>query len=310
LDVEVLAPGFIVPPWAGPAATFQRATFKDGVGREVEGFRAELTASFRGRSKDLAVDRAAVVAQALLDLLLRWPLAEPQIRVTVNGVLLGRPRDISLLQPYEVGAILGGGPELPRALLTVDAEVPARIELVWSLVLKKPVAVLDQLLGPLSQASTAAAASHPFDRVTPLWSAVELLYPRLHNDLSRIDAITFLDPKTAADEVARGDPVLRRLLSFRSRLARDTWFYPPVRQRLAQSTRSNLGRVRVATTIAYAVRCKIVHGQWARFRDDHRLEAGAAERWLWQLLEREVELRVTGGRLEPLRAAGAAKFGV
>jgi len=67
--------------------------------------------------------------------------------------------------------------------------------------------------------------------------------------------------------------------------------------------------VRVASAIAYAFRSKIVHGQWARFREDHRLEAGAATQWLWQLLEREIELRLTGRRLEPLRAAGAAKFG-
>lgn len=65
----------------------------------------------------------------------------------------------------------------------------------------------------------------------------------------------------------------------------------------------------VATAIAYAFRSTIVHGQWARFREDHRLEAGTAEQWLWQLLEREVELRVAGRRLKPLRAAGSAKFG-
>ena len=149
----------------------------------MQGFRAELTATVRRSSRDLASDRAVVIAQALLDLLLRWPLAEPQIRVTVDGERVRRTHDITWLQPYEIGVILAGGPGLPRTQLSVDRETPPRIELLWSQAMSLPVARLNRLLGPLSQASSAAAARHPFDRVVPLWSAMELLYPGPRTDL-------------------------------------------------------------------------------------------------------------------------------
>lgn len=68
-------------------------------------------------------------------------------------------------------------------------------------------------------------------------------------------------------------------------------------------------RVRVATLAAYAIRSKIVHGQWARNRDDRRAEADAAEQWLWQLVEREVEIRLTDMRLDPIQAHGLRRFG-
>jgi hypothetical protein len=64
-------------------------------------------------------------------------------------------------------------------------------------------------------------------------------------------------------------------------------------------------RGRVATVAAYAVRSLIVHGQWARFRVDRRREAGAAEAWLWQILEREIELRIAGRRLHPIQVVGS-----
>jgi hypothetical protein len=305
LRVEILAPGFVVKPWTGKGARFERATFRDPAGRQVEGFKAELSAQSRIGSGDLAYDRAVVVAQALLDLTLRWPLAEPQIRVFVDEMPVRRSRDISKLQHYEIGAILGGAPGLPRTQFTISPDVPPRIELLWSCAMVQNVRALDRLVGPLSQASAAAAARHPFDRVTGLWAALELLYASARSDLARIDQMAALDPASAGAEVARAGPALKRLLSFRRQLAKDTWIRESVRRRLEPTPRSGADRAVVATVVAYAVRSKIVHGQWARYRDDRRLEAGAAENWLWQLLEREVELRLVGRRLDARVPDGA-----
>ena len=310
LEVEVLAPGFVLEPWAGTATKFERVTFRDVAGREVSGFRAELSARPKSHSGDRTYDRAVVIAQALLDLLLHWPLADPQIRVLVDGTLVRRSHDISRLQPYEIASILSGGPGLPRTELTVSADTPPRVDLLWSLAMGKPVESLDRLLGPFSQASAAAAARHPFDRVAALWAALELLYPGPRRDLARVDLIAAVDPASAAVEVARADPALKPLLSFRRQLARDPWLHEPVRRRLEAPPRSDGDRVLAATVLAYAIRSKIVHGQWARFRDDRRREAGAAERWLWQLLEREIEVRVAGRRLDAVRPVGAARIGV
>jgi hypothetical protein len=63
----------------------------------------------------------------------------------------------------------------------------------------------------------------------------------------------------------------------------------------------------MATVLAYAIRSEIVHGQWPRFLDDRRLEAGAAEGWLWQLVEREIEMRLAGQRLDVVRAVGGGR---
>jgi hypothetical protein len=308
--VEILAPGLVLEPWTGTATKFEAANFTDPKGHSVRGFRAQLTASVRGGSSDRLRDRAVVVAQALLDLLLRWPLAEPQISVTVNGKPIRRTHDISRLQTYEMGALLSGGPGLPRTQLSVGPQTPPRIELLWLRAMGLPDAELDRLLGPLAQASVAAAAQHPFDRVAPLWSAMELLYPRPRGDLARIDAIVSSDSTLAAVETARGRPVLARLLRFRGRLARDPWLHEPVRRRLQSSPRSRADRVAMATVLAYAIRSEIVHGQWSRFRDDRRLEAGAAEGWLWQLVEREIEMRLAGQRLDVVRAVGAGTISV
>ena len=308
LRVEILAPGFVIEPWTGKAARFERATFRDTAGWEVAGFRAELSAQSRSHSGDRTYDRAVVVAQALLDLTLRWPLAEPQVRLFVDERAVRRSRDISRLQHYEIGAILGGGPNLPRTQFTISSDIPPRIELLWSCAMAQTVRALDRLLGPLSQASAAAAARHPFDRVTGLWAALELLHATARSDLARIDRMATLDPASADAEVARAGPALQRLLAFRRQLARDPWIHESIRRRLEPTPRTGADRVVVATVLAYAVRSKIVHGQWARYRDDRRLEAGAAEKWLWQLLEREVELRLVGRRLDARVPDGAVRI--
>jgi hypothetical protein len=304
--VEVIAPGFVIDSWSRGAATFDKATFKDPSGWKVEGFVARLSARPRGRASTTAVDRIVVVAEGILDLLLRWPLAEPQIRVTVDGKPIRRSRNISRLQPYEIGAILAGNPHLPRTVLGLKQEALERIELLWSLATRLPVKELDRLLGPLSQGSSAASARHPFDRVPPLWSALELMYPG-GKDLDRIDRI-LADPAFPSVEAAHWTKEARRILSYRARLARDPWLHPPVRQHLLASPTNDGDRVRVATVAAYAVRSMIVHGQWARFRDDRRLEAGAAAAWFWQILEREMELRLAGRRLDPIPVVGSTQI--
>ena len=90
--VEILAPGFALEPWTGTATKFETATFRDPGGWDVQGFRAELAAKLSRSSPQRVADRAVVIAQGLLDLILRWPLAEPQIRATVDGKGIGRSR--------------------------------------------------------------------------------------------------------------------------------------------------------------------------------------------------------------------------
>jgi hypothetical protein len=51
--------------------------------------------------------------------------------VTVDGKPIRRTHDISRLQIYEMGALLSGGPGLPRTQLSVGPQTPPRIELLW-----------------------------------------------------------------------------------------------------------------------------------------------------------------------------------
>jgi hypothetical protein len=180
------------------------------------------------------------------------------------------------------------------------------MELLWSFAMRLPARELDRLIGPLSQGSSAASARHPFDRVPPLWSAIELMYPG-GKDLDRIDRI-LADPAFPPVEAAHWTKEARRILTYRARLARDPWLHSPIRQHLLASPTNDFDRMHVATVAAYAVRSVIVHGHWARFRDDRRLEAGAAAAWLWQILEREMELRVVGRRLDPIRVVGSTQI--
>lgn len=111
--VEMVAPGFATESWSRGAATFDKVMFEDPSGWKVKGFVARLSARPRGRTSNITVDRFVVIAQGIVDLLLRWPLAESQIRVTLNGKPIGRSRNISRLQPYEIGAILAPDPRCP-----------------------------------------------------------------------------------------------------------------------------------------------------------------------------------------------------
>lgn len=188
-------------------------------------------------------------------------------------------------------------------MLRVNQGALERIELLWSLAMGLPVQELDLLIGPLSQGSSAASARHPFDRVPPLWSALELIYPG-GKDLDRIDRI-LSDPTLPSVEAAHWSKEGRRILTYRARLARDPWLHAPVVNQLLVPPTSDRDRARVATVASYAVRSMIVHGQWARFRDDRRLEAGAAAAWFWQILEREMELRLAQRRLDAIRVVGS-----
>lgn len=260
--VEVFAPGFVLEPWAGTATRFEKATFHGAAGRKAEGFRAELTGTLRSHSTERVSDRVVVTAQALLDLLLRWPLAEPQIRVLVDGKPVSRPRDISRLRPYEIGVILAGGPDLPRTQLTVGRETLPRMELLWSLAMSLRIAELDRLMRPRCRCGRNGARRSATDA------------PALPSRSIRPGPVA---------PCARSPPI-GAVPPFGSRPCRHgdgPCLCNPQQDR-----------------------------SWARFRDDRRLEAGAAESWLWQLLEREIELRLAGRRLEAIRAVGTTKIGI
>lgn len=193
-------------------------------------------------------------------------------------------------------------------MATISEGAQQRIEQLWCTAIKAPPLTLELLPGPLALASSAASATNPYDRVMSLWSGLELLYPGM-SERKRIDALVTRDPSFAEVEDLRGAKHCRQLLRYRSKLAHDSWLRPGVRAFLQAKPSRAADRVEVAAVVAYAIRCKIVHGQWARTRDDRRIEARAAERWLWQLLEREIELRLTGARLSPIRAIGWTQFG-
>ncbi|MGD0862762.1 MAG: hypothetical protein ABSA21_08355 [Candidatus Limnocylindrales bacterium] len=302
--VRVIAPGCKVEPYIGQHLSVQPVIVQE----HVDGFEAELSAVTNWRSLSLAADRAGVLALGVIDLVLRWPLSDVHLRIELDGKAAQKPRDISRWQPYEWVPVFSWGGSLTPTVATVSDNGLCRIERLWCASISAPLTSLDALLGPLAEASSAAEATNPYDRVRALWSALELLYPRM-GELRRIDAILGQSPSFAQVEEARGSKPYRRLLGYRGRLARDPWLYLPVRSALLTEPSTAIERVRVATVVSYAIRCKIAHGQWARNRDDRRLEAGAAERWLWQLLEREVEIRLAGSRLDPIRALGTIRFG-
>ncbi len=57
----------------------------------------------------------------------------------------------------------------------------------------------------------------------------------------------------------------------------------------------------MATVVAYAARSAVVHGHWARFPDSRRPHARAAEEWLWNVVEREIERTLVATRLPQVR---------
>lgn len=291
-------------PYIGEYVSFQPVIVQG----HVDGFEAQASAVTNWRSPGVATDRAGVVALGVMDLVLRWPLSDVHLTIEIDGKAAGQSRDISSWQPYEWVSVFRWGGSLTPSVATLSSDALRRIEQLWCASVRAPLATLDSLLGPLAQASSAATASNPYDRIMPLWSGLELIYPRMR-DLRRIDAIVGRDPSFAQVERARASKLCQQLLGYRGGLARDAWLHPPIRTALRAKPSTAAERVRVATLVAYAIRGKIVHGQWARTRDDRRLEAGAAERWLWQLLEREIELRLTGGRLDPIRAIGQMRIG-
>jgi hypothetical protein len=196
---------------------------------------------------------------------------------------------------------------MPRTVLALDPAMCERLIDIASRAFAAPLTTVDSLLGCFAQASAAAGGAHPFDRVAPLWSGLELMYPG-EKDLQRIDT-TGLDPSFASVEWPRGQGICAQLLAFRRQLAHDSWLYQAVRKRLQARPRSRQQKLVVATVLAYAIRSLIVHGRWARANPEHRVAARAAEAWLWQMLERSIEDRVVGTRLPYVRSPATALYG-
>jgi hypothetical protein len=296
-------PGCKVEPYFGGDVSFQPIVLDD-----VDGFEAELSAVTNWRSPGVTADRAGVVALGVVDLVLRWPVFSAWLNVEINGQEARQSRDVSRWQSYELLETAIGGHRPARSVATISVDAQQRMEQLWRATMHAPLPSLEHLLGPLALASSTASATNPFDRVMSLWNGLELLYPRM-SERKRIEAIVGRDPSFASVEEPRGAKACPLLLRYRTTLARDPWIHPALRMSLQARPSTAAKRVEVATLVAYAIRCKIAHGQWARIRDDRRVEAGAAERWLWQLVEREIELRLTGGRLTPIRAIERTRFG-
>jgi hypothetical protein len=296
-------PGCKVEPYNGEDASMQPTVLDD-----VDGFEAEMSAVTRWRSLGVAADRVGVVAVGILDLVLRWPFADVWLTVEINDQDVQQSRKIPGWQSYEWVETLIGGFRAPRSVATISADAQRRIEQLWRASIRAPLPILEHLLGPLALASSAASATNSFDRVMWLWSALELLYPRM-SETKRIEAIVKRDASFGNVEEPRGAKTCAQLLRYRNTFARDSWIRSGLQAALQRKPSTAAERVELATLVAYAIRCKIAHGQWARVRDDRRAEAGAAERWLWQILEREVELRLTGRRLDPIRAIERTRFG-
>jgi hypothetical protein len=295
-------PGCKVEPYVGEDVSFQPIILND-----VDGFEAEMCA-VTDWPPGVTADRAGVVALGVVDLVLRWPLGRIWLSLENNGQEVSQAPDISRWEPYEWLETLMAGYRPPGSVATISNDAQRRIGQLWRAAMDAPAPILDLLLGPFALASSAANATNPYDRVMSLWSGIELLYP-VKGEMNRLETILTRDPSFADVEDPRGAKHCGQLLSYRSELARDQWLHAPVRAALQTEPSTAFERVKVATVVAYAIRCKIVHGQWARTRNDRRIEAGAAERWLWQLIEREVECRLTGGRLPPIRAITSTLFG-
>ena len=302
IEALLTVPGCKVEPYVGEDVTFQPIILND-----VDGFEAEMVAMADWPPRVMA-DRVGVVALGVVDLVLRWPLGNVWLGLEVNGQQVSQSRDISQWQPYEWLETSLAGFRPPASVATISADAQCRIELLWRAALRATAPIQDLILGPLALVSSAAAATNPYDRVMLLWSTLELLHPA-KREMARIEAILTTDALIAGVQDARADKHCMQLLSYRSDLAGDTWFHRSVRAALATEPSNSSERAEVATIMAYAIRCKIVHGQWARTRNDRRIEAGAAERWLWQLVEGEIEVRLTGNRLVPIRAFTSTLFG-
>jgi len=301
---KITTTGCKVEPYLGEFVSFQPVIFEEN----IDGFEAEMSAVTNWRSRGLTADRAGVVALGLIDLVLRWPLFDVWLAIETDGHEVRQSRDVTRWQAYEWLETSLAGHRPPRSLITISSDAQQRIEHLWRATMRAPLPVLELLLGPLALASSAADRANPYDRVLSLWSALELLYPRM-SETKRIEAIVRRDPSFADIEEPRGAKSCRQLLRYRNTLARDSWFRPWLTTAFQTKPSTGAERVELTTLVAYGIRCKIAHGQWARIRNDRRVEAGAAERWLWQLLEREIELRLTGGRLAPIRAIERTKFG-
>jgi hypothetical protein len=295
------APGCKVEPYLGDGVSFQPIALND-----IDGFEAEMSAVTNWGLLGVTTDRAGVVALGVVDLVLRWPLFNVWLTVEIDGQEVQHSRTISGWQSYEWLETSLGGYRPPRAVATISEDAQRRIEQLWHATIHAPLPILEHLLGPLALASSSASATNPFDRVMWLWSGLELLYP---SERKRIEAIVARDPSFADVEEPRGAKTCAQLLRYRDTMSHDSWLRPGLRAALQRRPSTAAERVEVATLVAYAIRCKIAHGQWARIRDDRRTEAGAAERWLWQILEREIELRLMGTRLAPIRAIERARFG-
>lgn len=307
VQVQLVATGFRAHVHKGASVRFVPGIYTGEGGVSTDMMVTIVDAHPRDwRSSRLAADRGLMLLQGLVDLVLKWPSPAAQATVVLGArTIRARSRNLSDLSMYEVGELLSG-PTHPSTVFVVTQDQESRIDRLCTAAFAAPPTLLDSIVGCLAQVSAAAAGTHPYDRVTPLWSGLELLYHANKTDSARIEAITRTDPSFAREEMAYGRATCSRLLKFRAQLANDPWLYRAVRLRLVARPSGAQMRVEAATFMSYAIRSLIVHGQWARARERHRREARAAELWLWQLVEREIELRLIGFRLPAVKTGATA----
>ncbi len=308
LQVQLMLPGCRAAPTHPAAVRVVQARIRNDSDGETECIVVVADLRLRWRSTPRAADRAAVALQGVVDLVLRWPFPAAQVTTYINSTKVDlAPLGLYARSPHEIASLIAGGVPMPKTVLVLEGAMSERIVEIAQAAFSASTVELDSLLGCFAQTSAAAGGAHPFDRVAPLWSGLELLHPG-KGDLQRIDTITGTYPNFAAIEWPRGQDACAQLLALRGGLARDTWLYEAVRKRLKTRPQSRQQKLSVATVLAYAIRSLIVHGRWTRANREHREAARAAETWLWQLLERAIEYRVVGDRLPYLRSPATALY--
>ena len=305
-EIRLLAPGFATSkPYLGEAISVDPRGFRDTSGYEVRGIEVRATFQTRWRTRT-PLERASTLALGAFDLMMRWPNDAAQYSFAVNGERQDPPgHHIDDLAAYEIGEILGGRVTLPGSIRTASDGEIARIDELIAAVVAKRARDVDRLLGPFAQISVAAAAKRPADRLGPLWSAFTLLRPHARSDSMRLRA--FNSEPNLRDERMR-ETGWRQLAAARTTITEDDWFAAGIRSLLAERPRSSLRQLQAATVIAYAARSAIAHGHWARVSAAPLRALKDAESWLWNLVEREIELTLFRVRLPAVVAGPSVTF--
>lgn len=299
LVVQLLAPGFALEqPFQGRRIVAHAARFRDLQDREVHGLVASVNVDVNTTSVDFGAELATIVALGAFDLVHRWPSASSQVRVVRGGVRIDQPSiPIHHLAPYELGQMLGGGAPLPNSVLSTNEAALHRVDDLLDPCLSRSQS-LPALRGALAQISIAAASARPQDRLIPLWSAISMLHPSQGGDLDRIRTITSADG--FAREERDSDPAWRLMSRHRKAVAADSWFHSSIRAALSRPARTIVARMQAGTTFAYAARSAIAHGHWSGMPGPRRPLILASERWLWVIVEREIEQTLFRSRLPRL----------